>query len=124
MRSDVHEGRALLYEANSTRVLPVDDKDLMGKVYRALATLNAAASLAYRGAVPLAWILDYWHHNLREVQLGYELAVQSRESWRPMPWPDLTRLITDAQSYRCPACLSLSPQSAVETERPSMPPEP
>ena len=124
MRPDVHEGRSILYAVNSTGALPEDDVELMGKVYRSLATLNTAASLAYRKAIPLDWVLDFWHHNLREIEPGYKLAVKSRESWRPMPWPDLKRLIADAKSYRCPACLSLSPQSAVETERPSMPPEP
>lgn len=106
MRPDVQDGRQILYAANSAGALPVDDSELMAKVYRSLATLNAAASLAYRGAVPLSWLLHFWHHHLREIQPGYMLAVKSRESWRPMPWPDLKRLIADAENYHCPECPS------------------
>ena len=118
MQPDVHEGRVILYAANSTGDLPAHDAEQMAKVYRALAAMNTTASLAYRGAVPIVWVLDFWHHNLREMQPGYELAVKSRESWRPMPWPDLKRFISDAQNYQCPACSILSRQSSSKTTRP------
>jgi hypothetical protein len=108
-RPDVQDGRQILYEVNCVGALPDSDPELMAKVYRSLATLNTAASLAYRGAVPLPWLLDFWHHHLRDIKSGYKLAVKSRESWRPMPWPYLNRLITDAQSYRCPDCRSPGP---------------
>jgi hypothetical protein len=119
MRPDIQDGRSILYAANSTGNLPENDTELMAKAYHSLATLNAVASLAYRGAVPVIWILDFWHHYLREIHAGFVLAVRSRESWRPMPWPDLKRLIFDAQHYQCPACPMLSIQSAEANRPPS-----
>jgi len=110
MRPDVQDGRQILYAANSTGTLPDGDTELMAKVYRSLATLNAAASLAYRGAVPLSWLLDFWHHHLREIESGYKLAVKSREAWRPMPWSYLKRFIDDARTYQCPECPVLGAQ--------------
>ena len=110
MRPDVQDGRQILYAANSTGTLPDGDPELMAKVYRSLATLNAAASLAYRGAVPLSWLLDFWHHHLREIESGYKLAVKSREVWRPMPWSYLKRFIDDARTYQCPECPALGAQ--------------
>jgi hypothetical protein len=104
MRPDVQDGRQILYSANSIGSLPTSDTEIMAKVYRSLATLNAAAGLAYRGAVPLTWLLDFWHHHPREIEPGYKLAVKSREAWRPMPWPYLKRFIDDARTYQCPEC--------------------
>jgi hypothetical protein len=103
MRPDVQDGRTILYEMRSTGTMPVSPED-RAKVFRSLATFNSAANLAYRGAVPLEWLVDFWHDHLMELQPGYDLAVKSRESLRPIPWPDLGRLMDDARNFRCTHC--------------------
>jgi hypothetical protein len=102
-RSDVQDERTILYKAGSRGTLPEDVSD-MALVIRSLATFNAVASMIHRGAVPADWMLQYWHHHLRELSAGFRMMVEARASWRPDPWPDLAQLLVLANEYRCSEC--------------------
>jgi hypothetical protein len=55
-----------------------------------------------RKLIPEKWVLDSWHHSLRDIKPGYEKMVQYRQatqhSWRP--WVELDDLIGKAERYK------------------------
>ncbi len=71
---------------------------------RALAAYNAAGLYARRGIVPRAWILDAWHHPLRDIKSSAEAFLAFRqEHHRHHAWRvavDLEQLLDDALRYR------------------------
>ncbi|HEX6682957.1 MAG TPA: hypothetical protein VF062_09195 [Candidatus Limnocylindrales bacterium] len=107
LADDVQHGRKLLYEATRRGELPADPAEF-ALIIRALANFNAAAGFARRRIVSKRWLLESWHHGLRDMRVGYESVVAYRlRYWHDWtPFADLARLIEEAERYRAmlPCC--------------------
>ncbi|GIH09151.1 hypothetical protein Rhe02_72180 [Rhizocola hellebori] len=99
--TDVQEGRRLLYQATREGELPADQArfDLAN---RALANFNTVAILVRRRVVPRNWLLEDWHHTLRQMRVGYDsvVAYWRRNAGSPNYWFDLGWLISAAEAYQ------------------------
>jgi hypothetical protein len=99
--TDVQEGRRILYQAGRDGELPADQArfDLAN---RALANFNTVAILVRRRVVPWRWVLEDWHHTLRQMRVGYDsvVAYWARTAGSPNYWFDLGWLISMAEDYQ------------------------
>src|SRR6266702_5661115 len=99
---DAQRGRKLLYEAERSGKFPDEDSDDLVTMNRALSLYNTVGMYVRRNVIPEKWVLDSWHHSLRDIKPAYERFVQHRQatyhSWRP--WVELEDLIGRAERYR------------------------
>ncbi len=111
MASDLQQGRRLLGRATRAGELPANDEDYE-LVERALSNFNTVATLVRLRVVPRRWILESWHHALRDMRIGYESVSAERRTRMGVSvdhrWLDLGALITAAERYRSngPCCRS------------------
>jgi hypothetical protein len=64
------------------------------------------------GVVPRDWVLEAWHHPLREMRAGAEVlraaaATDGTDGGNAAPWPELWELLAAADGYRShhPCCV-------------------
>jgi hypothetical protein len=51
--------------------------------------------------VPRKWVLDVWHHALRDMRPAADLIRAQEEATAGVsPWPELWSLFSDAEKYR------------------------
>jgi hypothetical protein len=99
LAADLQEGRRAIFAADRAGSLPQDDGQL-DLIMRALGSFNTVAELCRLGAVKRDWVLDGWHHHLRNMRLVFESALAVRAEWHDFnPWADLDQLIRDAEHY-------------------------
>jgi hypothetical protein len=102
MSEDLHRGRWLINEISKTHVIPKDEKDV-GLIYRTLGVFDNMAMFAHQRVVPLRWVLEVWHHPLRNMHDGADIIRQNVQvSPRASSWPELWILFERAQTYHSP----------------------
>ena len=114
MSESLHRGRWLLFGISATGELPEDPEDLR-LVYRTLGTFDSLAMYVRHRVVPRRWVMDVWHHPLREMRSGVDhvqAADRSRGGARQaVLWPQLRQLLDEAEAYRSdlPCCRPAAP---------------
>ena len=99
---DLMAGRRTLYESKRAGYLPADEARFE-QAQRAIAAMNTAGILIRHEVVPEKWFIDAWHTNLKDLRVGFDSVVAYRielQEW--FSWPDLERLISQAEHHRCP----------------------
>jgi hypothetical protein len=106
MSEDFHRGRWLINDIPKTGVLPEDELDFR-LIYRTLGVFDNVAMFARQKVVPLKWVLEVWHHPLRDMHEGANIIRQNVEaSAGASSWPELWILFGRAEAYhsRLPCC--------------------
>jgi hypothetical protein len=101
MTPEHQRGRWLMWDIAGTGRLPDQNSADYFLINRTLGTLNLLALYTQRGVIPRRWVLEMWHHPLQQMAAAVTLLVDDRVAvaqWRP--WPQLDRLIRQAQTYR------------------------
>jgi len=114
LQEDVINGRRLLYESSRQGKLPADQEEIHNMV-RALTRFDSAAILVKGGLVSKSWMLETWHLALRGLHPGLILVLKyQRENWGiGNTWPTLTKLIEEAQKFKCQEiCCMSDPEEA------------
>lgn len=110
MSDDLHQGRWLIRNTSKTHVIPKDDLEVR-LIYRTLGVFDNMAMFARQRVVPLKWVLEGWHHPLKEIRDGANIIrqnmIDAKESSAAAPWPQLWILLDKAQTYHStlPCCL-------------------
>jgi hypothetical protein len=112
MSEDLHRGRWLINGISKTDDIPKDELDYR-LIYRTLGVFDNLAMFARQRVVPLKWVLEVWHHPLRDMHKGANIIRQNAKdakdekggsavSW----WPQLWILLDKAEKYRStlPCC--------------------
>jgi hypothetical protein len=104
MSEALQRGRWLILDVADTGVMPDDPADVR-LVYRTLGTFDNLAMYVQHRVVPRSWVMDVWHHPLREMRRGAETVRTAdlnhrRTSTYAVPWPQLWRLFEQAETYR------------------------
>ena len=101
MSEDLHRGRWLVNEISATTVVPEEEEVFL--VFRTLGTFDTLAMYVRHGVIPRRWVMDVWHHPLREMRAGAEIAQAHRIHPRSLApavrWPQLWELIDEAETY-------------------------
>jgi len=110
MSDALQRGRWLINDVAATGVMPEDPADVR-LMYRTLGTFDNLAMYIRHRLVPRTWVMDVWHHPLREMQQGSEIVRAARETRSgiptyTVPWPQLWQLFGQAELYRSdlPCC--------------------
>lgn len=99
LATDLQAGRRQIFAADRAGVLPADD-DALELIFRAFGAFNTVAEMSRRGAIEEDWVLDAWHHHLREMRRVFESVLAYRAQWHDFnPWSDLDHLIGAAENY-------------------------
>jgi hypothetical protein len=104
---EMQRGRRLVYAIGRGGEIPAAGSDEYEAVNRVLAAHNNLAMYVRRGVINKSWVLDAWHHTLRDLRPGAVAFIDHRretQSWRV--WTDLERLMGDAERFRTkrPCC--------------------
>jgi hypothetical protein len=120
MSDALQRGRWLINDVAATEVMPDDPADVR-LIYRTLGTFDNLAMYIRHRLVPRTWVMDVWHHPLREMREGSDIvrAAHETRSGIPtyaVPWPQLWELFEQAEIYRSdlPCC---SPTPGVTDSR-------
>jgi hypothetical protein len=115
---ELHRGRWLIIEISRTGRLPDDRSPDFYLINRTAGWFDTLAMYVQRRVIPRRWVLDVWHHPLRDMQAGATLMARDhlarRQDWTP--WPHLWSLLDQSVRYRSslPCCqpLGRAPVSA------------
>jgi hypothetical protein len=110
MSDSLHRGRWMINEVGQAGALPDDPEDLR-LIYRTLGTFDNVAMYVRYGVVPRDWVLEVWHHPLRELRTGAERVRAAQRSDLTassglVAWPQLWELFEAAEDYcsEMPCC--------------------
>jgi hypothetical protein len=110
MSEALQRGRWLIIDIADTGVIPDDPADVR-LIYRTLGTFDNLAMYLQHRVVPRSWVMDVWHHPLKEMRGGAEMVRTADPTHRRSPthtllWPQLWRLFEQAETYRSdlPCC--------------------
>jgi len=110
MSEGLQHGRWLILDIADTGVMPDDPEDVR-LVFRTLGTFDNLAMYVRHRVVPRSWVMDVWHHPLREMRAGAETVrtvdlAHRRIATYIVPWPQLWQLFEQAEKYRSdfPCC--------------------
>jgi hypothetical protein len=95
-------GRWLLYQGAVTENRVVRGTPEGGLVYRTIRVHSTVAMYVRRGLVPRQWVLEAWHHSLRNMRPGLTTYVAQQED-AAVRWyvaSELMGLIEMAERYR------------------------
>jgi hypothetical protein len=102
MSEDLHRGRWLVNGISATTVMPANAEDVR-LVFRTLGTFDTLAMYVRHGVIPRGWVMDVWHHPLRDMRSGVEVAQAHRvhpgSPAEGILWPQLWTLIDEAERY-------------------------
>ncbi len=102
MSEQLQRGRWLIGDIRRTRKLPEDGSSEYYQIYRTLGWFEALAVYNKRKVVPRRWVMDVWHHSLRDITEGAEvmLAARLNKGQDYAPWPNLWPLLEEAANYK------------------------
>jgi len=111
MSEDLHRGRRLINGIRTTANIPKDGPDFL-LIHRTLGVFDNLAMYGRHRVVPRKWVLDVWHHPLREMRNGADIVKRDIERQyvkrrgSVSPWPQLWTLFGIAEIYRSrlPCC--------------------
>ena len=91
--------RRQIYEAKQRGRLPSEEAAFQA-ILLGLGAFNTCARWARRGLLPQTWVVEEWHHHLRDMRQVYESVLAVRATWHSYnPWPDLDSLLGAAEDY-------------------------
>ena len=118
---EIQRGRRLIYAIGRTGKIPDYDSDDHVNVNRTLAAHNNLATYIRRGVISKRWVLDGWHHTLRDLGPGAAAYINHRgefHAWRV--WTELEQLIADAALYKTDnPCCRTTETSATKISEPA-----
>jgi hypothetical protein len=116
MSEQLQRGRWLIGEISQPGDLPEDRSPDYYLIYRTLGWFETLAMYDQRRVVPRRWVLDVWHHSLRDINTGARVMLSDRLERRQdyAPWPHLWPLLDDAVDYQS-RMLCCHPKSLVAT---------
>jgi hypothetical protein len=101
MSEQLQRGRWLIGDTGRTGKLPEDGTSEYYEIYRTLGVFEALAMYNERKVVPRAWVMEVWHHSLRDMKKGAQVMRDDRlkrgQNYRP--WPNLWPLLDEADGY-------------------------
>lgn len=102
MSEQLQRGRWLIGDIRKTRKLPEDGSSEYYQMYRTLGWFEVLAMYNKRKAVPRRWVMDVWHHSLRDMAEGAEVMLAARldKGQDYAPWPNLWPLLKEANGYK------------------------
>src|SRR5215471_5079511 len=110
MSEDLHRGRRLINGILKAEDLPEDGPDSL-LIYRTLGVFDNLAMYGRQRVVPRKWVLDVWHHPLRQMRNGADIVKRdaqkrAEKGGTVTPWPQLWALFGIAEIYRSrlPCC--------------------
>ena len=109
MSEDLHRGRFLIKDFPKAEDIPNNESDSR-LIYRTLGVFDNLAMFARQRVVPRRWVLEVWHHPLKDMHKGANIirqkAIETKDSGAISPWPQLWILLDKAQSYHStlPCC--------------------
>jgi hypothetical protein len=72
MSEDLHRGRWIINGIRTPDEIPMDGPDRL-LVYRTLGVFDNLAMFVRHRVVPRKWVLDVWHHPLRDMRTAADL---------------------------------------------------
>ena len=102
MSEDLHRGRFLIKDLPKTEDIPNNESDSR-LIYRTLGVFDNLAMFARQRVVPRRWVLEVWHHPLKDMHEGANIirqkAIETKDSGAISPWPQLWVLLDKAEAY-------------------------
>jgi hypothetical protein len=102
MSEDLHRGRWLIIDISKTGIIPKDELDFR-LIYRTLGVFDNMAMFARQRVIPQKWVLEVWHHHLKDMYRGANIirqnAIDAKDSSAAAPWPQLWILFEKAKTY-------------------------
>jgi hypothetical protein len=108
MSEQLQRGRWLIEDISKTQHVPEDSSPDLYLIYRTLGWFDTLAMFDQRRLVPRRWVLDVWHHHLRDMKTAATVMRNDRlargQEWAP--WPHLWSLLNEAVQYKSdmPCC--------------------
>jgi hypothetical protein len=117
MSEQVQRGRWLIRDTGRTGKLPEDGSSGYYEIYRTLGVFDALAMYNQKKVVPQDWVMEMWHHPLRDMKEGVKIMYDDRvkRGQKYRPWPNLWPLLDEAGRYYNSDMLCCNPNAAGRT---------
>lgn len=100
MSEDLHRGRWLVNSIKEIKDVQEKSELDLRLMYRTLGVFDNLAMYESRRVVPSKWVLDVWHHPLRQMREGASIIRREAESrGQTWAWPQLWTLFEKAADY-------------------------
>ena len=102
MSEQLQRGRWLVSEISEPGDLPKDRSPDFYLIYRTLGWFDTLAMYHQRRVVPRRWVIEVWHHSLRDISTGAKVMLNDRleRDQDCAPWQHLWPLLDDAAHYQ------------------------
>jgi hypothetical protein len=102
MSEQLPRGRWLVSEISRPGDLPEDRSPDFYLIYRTLGWFDTLAMYHQRRLVPRRWVIEVWHHPLRDISTGAKVMLNDRleRDQDYAPWQYLWPLLDDAAYYQ------------------------
>ena len=100
MSEDLHRGRWLVNNIKEIKDVQEKSELDLRLMYRTLGVFDNLAMYESQGVVPSKWVLDVWHHPLRQMREGANTIRREAENrGQAWAWPQLWTLFEKAADY-------------------------
>ena len=102
MSEQLQRGRWLVSGISRPGDLPEDRSPDFYLIYRTLGWFDTLAMYYQRRVVPRRWVIEVWHHSLRDISTGAKVMLNDRleRDQDYAPWQHLWPLLDDAAHYQ------------------------
>ena len=102
MSEQLQRGRWLISEISRPGDLSEDRSPDSYLIYRTLGWFDTLAMYGQRRVVPRRWVMEVWHHSLRDISPGAKVMLNDRleRGQGYAPWQHLWPLLDDAAHYQ------------------------
>ena len=102
MSEQLQRGRWLISEISRPGDLPKDRSQDSYLIYRTLGWFDTLAMYHQRRVIPRRWVIEVWHHSLRDISPGAKVMLNERLKTGQdyAPWQHLWPLLDDAAHYQ------------------------
>jgi hypothetical protein len=124
MSEQLQRGRWLVSEISRPADLPKDRSPDSYLIYRTLGWFDTLAMYHQRRMVPRRWVIEVWHHSLRDISAGAKVMLNERLKTGQdyAPWQHLWPLLDDAAHYQSRGlCCRPQDLAAAGSQRPAEP---
>jgi hypothetical protein len=124
MSEPLQRGRWLISEIARPGDLPKDRSPDSYLIYRTLGWFDTLAMYHQHRVVPRRWVMEVWHHSLRDISTGAKVMRNDRleRGQDYVPWQYLWPLLDDAAHYQSRGLCCRSQDLAATGSQPA--PEP
>lgn len=102
MSEQLQRGRWLISQISRPEDLPRDRSPDSYLIYRTLGWFDTLAMYHQWRVVPRSWVMEVWHHSLRDISPGAKVMLndRSKRGQDYVPWQHLWPLLDDAAHYK------------------------